>query len=343
MLFEVKEIDRSFYEDHLRSFLPERIMDIHTHAWLEDFKKESDSPVRGAAWPSRVARSNSMEDLLETYRLMFPDKRVTPLIFGYPHRDYDIERGNTYIKACSGKYRVLSLMLSLPEWDGEEVKQRLLRGGYAGCKVYLNFAPPYIPGNEIRIYDFLPIHQLEVLNSLGLVVMLHIPRSERLKDPVNIAQMLEIDAQYPDVKLIIAHVGRAYCPEDLGTAFEVLSQTRRMMFDISANSNQFVFEQLIKAVGPKRILFGSDLPILRMRTKRICENGTYVNLVPKGLYGDVSNDVHMREVEGDQAEKLTFFMYEELDAFRRAAVNTGLNPQDIEDVFYNNAARVLGI
>jgi len=54
-----------------------------------------------------------------------------------------------------------------------------------------------------------------------------------------------------------------------------------MMFDFSANTNQWVFEQLIKAVGPKRILFGSDLPILRIRAKRICENGTYVNLVPK--------------------------------------------------------------
>lgn len=43
-----------------------------------------------------------------------------------------------------------------------------------------------------------------------------------------------------------------------------------------------------------------------------------MNLVPIGLYGDVSGDSHMREVKGEQAESLTFFMYEELDAFRRA-------------------------
>jgi predicted TIM-barrel fold metal-dependent hydrolase len=167
--------------------------------------------------------------------------------------------------------------------------------------------------------------------------MLHIPRNGRLRDPKNLEQMLEIEKRYPNVKLIIAHVGRAYCNEDVGNAFEVLAETKKMMFDFCANTNRWVFEQLIRAVGPKRILFGSDLPILRMRTRRICENGNYVNLVPKGLYGDVSNDSHLREVDGEEAEILTFFMYEEIDAFRLAAETMNLSRKDIEDIFYNNA------
>ncbi len=113
------------------------------------------------------------------------------------------------------------------------------------------------------------------------------------------------------------------------------------MFDFSANCNDRVFEQALRAVGPKRFLFGSDLPILRMRTRRICENGIYVNLVPRGLYGDVSGDRNMREVEGPEARKLTFFMYEELLALRRAAERVGLSPADLRDVFYGNAARLL--
>ena len=51
----------------------------------------------------------------------------------------------------------------------------------------------------------------------------------------------------------------------------------------------------------------------------------------------------MRELDGEEAEALTFFLYEEIDAFRRAAANTGLLPADIEDVFYGNAARILGL
>ena len=76
---------------------------------------------------------------------------------------------------------------------------------------------------------------------------------------MNLTQIVEIEKNYPNVKLIIAHVGRAYCPEDVGDAFEVLAESRKMLFDISANTSAENFERLIRAVGPRRILFGSDL------------------------------------------------------------------------------------
>jgi predicted TIM-barrel fold metal-dependent hydrolase len=114
-----------------------------------------------------------------------------------------------------------------------------------------------------------------------------------------------------------------------------------MRFDISANTNGEVFRRLIAAVGPGRILFGTDMPIPRMRMRRICEKGKYVNLVPRGLYGDVSGDPHMREVAGAAAERLTFFLYEQLDAFRQAARAEGLSRSEVEDVFHNNSKRLL--
>ena len=346
-LFEVKDIDKKFYEEQLKDFLPKKIFDIHTHVWLDKFKIKGEhianAPIRSATWPSRVAKDNSVEDLIQTYKLMFPDKQVTPLIFGYPKVNFDIEVSNNYIKTCAKKHGFPSLILSMPEWSGAELEERITKGGFLGTKVYLNFAKPYIPQKEIRIFDFLPIHQLEVLNTHQWVVMLHIPRDKRLKDPVNLAQLLEIEHNYPNIKLIVAHVGRAYCIEDVGDAFEVLAETKKMVFDFSANSNQSVFEKLIKAVGPKRILFGSDMPILRMRTRRMCESGNYVNLVPKGLYGDVSEDGHMRELDKVEGDKLTYFMYEEIAAFNRAATSAMLKKDDIEDIFYNNAVRLLGL
>ena len=114
-----------------------------------------------------------------------------------------------------------------------------------------------------------------------------------------------------------------------------------MLFDTSANTCAETFAAAIRAVGPRRVLFGSDMPILRMRTRRICEKGFYVNLVPKGLYGDVSADPHLRDVEGTEAERLTFFMYEEITALRRAAQETSLKASDVEAIFYGNAAQLL--
>ncbi|GBG06276.1 hypothetical protein PAT3040_00793 [Paenibacillus agaridevorans] len=341
-LFEVKDVDKKFYEQKLKDFLPDKMIDIHTHVWLDSIRKPSSStPVRAVTWPSLVAKDNSIEDLFETYRLMFPGKEVIPLLFSQVSMNYDIAAGNEYVRSCAERHRLPSLMVAKPEQSASEFEEGIKRGGFLGCKVYLNFAAPYIPEKEIRIYDFLPRHQLEVLDRHGWMAMLHIPRDGRLKDPVNLAQMLEIERNYPSLKLIIAHVGRAYCPEDVGDAFDILAETRNMVFDFSANTNADVFRQLIRAVGPKRIVFGSDLPILRMRTRRICENGNYVNLIPRGMYGDVSGDSHMREVEGPEADSLTFFMYEEIEAFRAAATAEGLSKSDIEDIFYCNARSLI--
>ncbi|MBN2210081.1 MAG: amidohydrolase family protein [Sedimentisphaerales bacterium] len=341
-LFEIKDVDRRVYQEQLEAFLPDNIIDIHAHVWLRHFRMQSpQTPKRTVSWPSRVANDNSLEDLLETYKLMFPGKKVTPLIFTTLKPGDKIEEANAYISDCSFRTGVPGLIWACPWWSAEELETKIGNGGFLGAKVYLTFSPEYIPQNELRIYDFLPHHQLEVLDRLGLIVMLHIPRKDRLKDPVNQQQLLEIHNRYKNLKVIIAHVGRAYCNHDLGNAFEVLKNANRLLYDFSANTNSWIFEQLIKAVGPKRILFGSDLPILRMRMKRIEKDGIYVNIVPKGLYGDVTGDKNMAEIEGEEADKLTFFMYEELAAFRKAAEATALSRNDIMDIFFNNAVTLI--
>jgi len=239
------------------------------------------------------------------------------------------------------KYKLPSLMLSRPDWSEDRFLKSLARGNFLGVKPYLSFALGNIRADSICIFDFIPHHQLEILDTGGKILLLHIPRSGRLRDIVNLSQMLEIERKYPKIKLIIAHVGRAYCIEDIGDAFKTLKGTK-MFFDISANTNETVFLRLIETVGPERILFGSDLPITRMRMRRICEKGVYINLVPEGLYGDVSGDKNMREVTGKEAENLSFFMYEEIHAFRKTSEKAGLTRRDIEKVFYSNAARMLG-
>jgi predicted TIM-barrel fold metal-dependent hydrolase len=340
-IVEVRPQDREIYERSLRDFLPDRLIDIHSHVWLARNEHRAPGPSRVVSWPDRVAPENPIEDHLESYRLLFPGKTVTPCIFAGLIDELSEGASNAYVRESARAHGLPALLFALPQWSGEEVERRMLEGGFQGIKGYLNLAPAYLPRQEIRVFDFLPPHQLQVMDRHGWMVMLHVPRDGRLRDPVNLAQVLEIEERFPHLQLVLAHVGRAYCEQDVGEAFQVLKDTRRLVFDFSANCNDRVFEQALRAVGPKRFLFGSDLPILRMRTRRICENGVYVNLVPRGLYGDVRGDRNMREIDGPEAERLTFFMYEELLALRRAAEKVGLSAADLRDVFYGNAARLL--
>ena len=36
-LFEVKPYDREVYEKELKDFLPQKILDVHTHVYLKEF------------------------------------------------------------------------------------------------------------------------------------------------------------------------------------------------------------------------------------------------------------------------------------------------------------------
>ncbi len=338
---EVRPHDREIYERSLRDFLPDRLIDIHSHVWLARNAVRASGSPRMVSWPDRVAAENPIEDHLECYRLLFPGKTVIPCIFAGLIDELSAEAANAYVRESARAHGLPALLFALPQWSGREAERRVRAGGFQGLKGYLSLAPAYLARQEIRVFDFLPPHLLEVADRHGWLVMLHLPRDARLRDPVNLAQVLEIEQRFPRLQLVLAHVGRAYCEEDVGEAFEVLKDSRRLVFDFSANCNERVFERALRAVGPRRFLFGSDLPILRMRTRRICENGIYVNLVPRGLYGDVAGDRSMRELDGPEAERLTFFMYEELLALRRAVEKVGLSSADVQDMFYGNAARLL--
>lgn len=340
-LFPVKPCDKKIYDEELLDFLPKNIIDIHTHSWLKKFEIEVPALNRGPAWPGLVARDNSIQDLLLTYELLFPGKNVEPVIFGSPGRDINLGKTNSYAGEAAKGYGLKSLIISDPSWSREGLENKVKTGGFSGLKPYFNFAPKEIKSEDIRIYDFLPKAHLKAAHDNKWIVILHIPRPGRLKDPLNLKQLKEIDENYPNAKIVVAHLGRAYSENDGGNAFEILKRTNNLFFDFSANTNSVIMRRFIDAVGPGRIIFGSDLPITRMRMKRITENNSYVNFVPKGLYKGISSEPQMREVAGVEAGKYTFFLYEEILAFKKAARAAGLGREDVNNVFYRNAAGIL--
>lgn len=335
--YKMSEYDKKVYEEELKDFLPENIVDSHTHVWrTEDDRKNR--VLNPDYWPDRVGGQCSIEDLEQTYFNMFPDKKVVPVIFGWPAQYLD--KGNLYVSKAGREKNYPTLFLTDYDMTPEFLEEEVIKGGFQGLKPYLDNCKTGVTGADADIFDFLPEKHLKVADKYGWKVVLHISKPDRLKNSTNIKQLMEIEQKYPNVKLIVAHIGRAYSPEDIGDAFETLKHTENMMFDFSANTLPLATEKCIEAVGTKRVLFGTDMPIAKMKMYRICENGNYVNVVPRGLYGDLTNAAHMRETD---EKEITNFTYEIIRGFKKTAEKLGLNKNNIADIMCNNAARIYGI
>ena len=334
----VNDYDRHVYETELKSFLPDEFIDIHTH-----LSKKNMTPYGGynggSSWTKFVADEMTAENLDDFLKRLFPANKVTPLVFGgclQLHKEV-----NDYTAEKAKKYNWPTLYRTDYIMETDFLEEEINKNGFLGIKPYLSNCPSYIPNSEIRIFDFLPKEHLEAADKNGWIVMLHIPRNKRLRDEVNIAQLMEIEEKYPNLKLIVAHIGRAYSPQDIGDAFDILKNTKNMIFDFTANVCVDAIEACIEAVGTDRLLFGSDLPIALMKMYRIVdENGVYHNVVPRGLYGDVTGEPHMKETD---EETVTFMIYEQIRALKEVAGRLKLSDNDIEKIMYTNSKKLLGL
>jgi len=329
------QVDLPFYREHIQDFLPDRIIDAHTHVGTRTGTRPGDPEPD--SWAEKVTMGHDMTvpALLDAYMKLLPGKDVGIVCFGYPDRN-NVEAANSYISQELTRYtNVYGFCLTLPEWDEEELQRRIEHGGFCGMKSYLSMVQGMSP-DEVTILDIYPHHQLRLAEQQGWVVMLHVPGAERLGDRRNVEQLHEICDRYPDLKLVIAHVGRTYCPGVAEKGLRAVKDLDTLYYDISASTCQRAFELVIDQAGPRHILYGSDLPIFAMRGKRVCEGDRYINCVYEADW----EDEHTRRCP-EEEKAYTFMLYEEILAFQKAAVKCGLGRSDIRDIFCNNALRLL--
>ncbi len=328
----LERVDRPFYEERLRAFLPERMLDFHTHIYRAAFTGVRKANAR--TWPEHFTPvSWGVPALKRYYERLFPGKQVEPVCFGMPTAAADVDASNAFVAESARAYGVRAFLLSSPRWSARELEERLDAGPFLGLKPY----PVLAGSSECSIFAFLPPAHLRVAEERGLCVLLHLPRAGRLADPANIAELHEVSQKYPRLKLVIAHIGRAYCLPNAERGLPLLRDCPQLMFDFSASANPDVFALALQEVGPQRLIFGTDLPAVAFRAKRICEGDHYINIVARSR----TDDPHIRVADPCEAGRLTFFVYEQVEAFRQAALAAGLSAADVEDVFRGNALRLL--
>jgi len=164
-----------------------------------------------------------------------------------------------------------------------------------------------------------------------------LPRAGRLADPDNIRELTEIAERYPTVRLIVAHIGRAFCLPTARAGLPHFANRPGVYFDTAANLNAEVFEYALDTVGPDRLLFGSDLPITMMRGVREHIGDKYAN------YTDAPYSWNVSRKSLEEEASYTFYLYEEIRALTRAIERCGLGREAAEKVFCTNSAKLLGV
>ena len=322
------ERNLKIWNEELDGFVPERVLDFHVHV----FNAET-LPVGETFSPGghEIARY-SLDDLRVDLAQMYPGRETYAVCFGSPHTEYDRLENNRYVAAeCDGK-RFFPFRLVDPREQADAVRRDVEANGFLGLKPYLNYVGKEDP-NEVEIHEMLPDEIMRVADELGLIVMLHIPRKERLADPLNRKQILQLCNAWPNARIVLAHIGRAYYLRNVVGNLDALSDLPNLYIDLAMLNNQEVLEHAFGIFDAERILYGTDIPIALAPGKSVEINDQYTYVTPVPWHLSISDD-HGKIV-------FTSFLYEELRAIKKAVGRLGLGRDFVEGIFYDNGVKLL--
>ena len=339
-IYTYNDVDRAFWAEHLEAWVPPRVFDGHVHIVDPRYQIETmTEEMRRDYWVNEVSDTQDAETAARCCEIVYPGRDVRCLGFASPSLGWDIESANLYVSAEMAKRKWYALALVRPTWVAEQVAWWLDQPAVIGVKPYYALIG-HDPATRDRyqgasIFDFLPRHQLEVLDARGAWVTLHVPKAERLGHPDNLREILEIRNRYPNIQLVVAHLGRSYTLPHAEEGLGPLAEDPGLYFDNSAVLNPAVHRYALERLGPERIIYGTDNPIFYMRGRRQWKGRTYINRTSHAFHFN-------KERESAEAEAAyTLYMYEALKALKEACEDLGIGRGAVEEIFHGNAERLI--
>lgn len=339
-VYTYNDFDRIFWETHLESWVPRRIIDAHLHVVNPAYQIETvTEEMKREMWVKEMAIDQDAETAERCQSILYPNRELCNICFGNPSLGWEIEGGNADVQREAHRRGWRSLAVVRPSWVAEQVSSLLDQPGTIGVKPYYQLIgynrltrDQYL---EASIFDYLPHHQLEMLNERGAWVTLHVPRAERLGDPKNIAEVKELRRRYPHVTLVIAHLGRSYTLPHAKEGLPPLTDDPGIYFDISAVMNPEVLFLAMNLLGHQRILYGTDNPVFYLRGREQWEGRLYIIRTNYPYYFNKVREAP--EIEANY----TIYTYEALKAIKGAADRMGYVPGEIDAMMYGNARRLI--
>lgn len=328
-------MDLPFYSSEIAPLLPPRVLDFHVHVWQRDHWRERPEETGAAGSKYVVVQEEYTADQLDAdLQRLYPDRPAQAVCFGFPSPAADLARTNADCARLADKAGRFPLLITGRGLHcPEELRKSCGSGGFYGYKVFLNwYGDDY---GDLTVADMLGPEEMAVAQERNLVVLLHVPRARRLADPVVQAGVREYAQSYPGARLVLAHCGRCYLPDEMAAAAGAVADLDNVYLDTAMVMDPTVLQIALETVGPDRVVYATDLPIAAMRGRRVYVMDHWVDVV---LPGYPPSPPYRVPAEGIRA---TFMVYEIILALHRAAERVGLSARQREMLFYGNGAALL--
>lgn len=326
--WELRDCDRDFFARELQNFVPDRIFDAHAHLY--------EIPHWGKSTPVAVGpQTVGLEEFRSQMEWIMPGRKVYGLFFGVGLSGETFQASNSFVAqevakdpACYGQFCVP------PTMDPDQLREEVKRLGMTGLKVYHTFVTGKASWNA-DVSDFLTEPHVRVANEEGWTITLHMVRDRAVADPANQERIRYYCEKYPNMKLILAHAARGFNPWHTIEGIRSLKGLRNVWCDSSAVTEAGAFEAIIEELGADRLLWGSDYPVSHMRGRCVAIGDQFL-----WLYEDT--------IKWDAIEKHTKIQpvligLESLRAMKLAAMHLHLADHQVEDIFFNNAMKMLSL
>ena len=203
------------------------------------FSKENKDQMK------RMFESKNTSDILESFKKVMLKGQL-------PHHDViDIAK-----KAPDRIFKLFWFNPNLKQEEEEsnyQILENHFKQGFCGVKVHPMFHMFKIPRDILKLASFIQEY------NKNLILFVHSLPKVSLHSGVSSKDLAKLATKFPDLRIIVGHA--AYSMEYSIDVSFILRKFKNVYFETSASASYGIYN-ILKAVGHKRILFGSDSPVV---------------------------------------------------------------------------------
>jgi len=244
------------------------ITDFHTHIFSPYTRSHRDNlatedPTFSLLYSDKKTQMIGVEDLL---RAMEKEGIGKSVICGFSwHNGEFCVRENDYLLECRQKYpeRIIPFItIPMDERSGFKELERCVAGGAQG----IGEVAPGTYGEEL--WDLKIITPFfDAIKEQGLPILIHcnepVGHPYPGKGRVRLHQLQALVQALEGIKVILAHMGGGFFFYELMP--EIATLCKGVFYDTAASPfiyDQRIYKIAVSIIGPKKILFGSDYPLI---------------------------------------------------------------------------------